>query len=672
MLLISKGSFLRCQSTCWLRWVVLVTAIVPPVISRAVQPSEQLLPATTKFSIQIPDLGELRSNFDRTDLGHLMNDPLMQPFVDDLERQLRERLNESERRLGLTWEDLDMIDGGEICMAQIQPNEDKTQQATVVIVDTTGHEQEANAILKKIRRNRKKQKAKEKIETVPGTRIKMRVYTLPKKEGQEKPEETVVFVHDDQLVGTDHKEIARAICRRFDGVHNDHLASVVAYRESMKRLDEEYAKQGDDPPHIRWFMEPFGYLEVRSLIDDRQLSGIDIIQVLRDTGFREAIQGVGGFVSFAHHGREVLHRSFVYAPPAVRKVGDSATTKYNSAARLLEFPHTSDLEPEDWIPHELASFTTLNWKIKDASIYVEPLVDRILGGEEGEGTYSDIKESLRDDEEGPQIDIDKEFFRYLDDRLIWITDYEVPTSTTSERVMLAVRTNNPKKLAATIRKTMKSDQNATEHNIDGHVVWEVIETENEVVEPPEIDGLPAFFGEDEDETEEEDPLQPLFPYKVSTIHHGYMIIATHMDLLKSLLNVHPSEQRLNESAEYRRVMQDLEQLGARNDSLKLFARVDEQCRVTYELVKQGIHPESKTLFGNFVNWFYAPEENDKLRKQRIDGTKMPDFQMVRRYLGTTGLYVQTENNGWFVAGSLLPKDAGPAAAQVVGGSTKAR
>jgi len=300
---------------------------------------------------------------------------------------------------------------------------------------------------------------------------------------------------------------------------------------------------------------------------------------------------------------------------------------------------------------------------------VEPLIDAILGGDDGEGTYTEIKESLRDDEEGPQVDIDKEFFPYLEDRLIWVTDYEVPTSTTCERVLLAVRTNNPVKLAETIKKTNESDQNATQLDIDGHLVWEVIETEGGDIQEPEIEGLPNFFGAD-DEDDEDDPLPPLFPYKLSTIHHGYLIMATHMDLLKSVLKVHPTEQQLKETTEFQLIYEDLDRLGSGNDSLKLFARADEQVRATYELVQQGKHPESETLFGKFMNWLYGSEDEDELREQMIDGVKMPDFQMARRYLGTTGLYIQTEEQGWFVAGSLWPKDGGPATDRVADESAK--
>ena len=33
---------------------------------------------------------------------------------------------------------------------------------------------------------------------------------------------------------------------------------------------------------------------------------------------------------------------------------------------------------------------------------------------------------------------------------------------------------------------------------------------------------------------------------------------------------------------------------------------------------------------------------------------MPDYSVVRKYLGTVGGFVRTEDDGWYVAGLILP------------------
>jgi len=68
-------------------------------------------------------------------------------------------------------------------------------------------------------------------------------------------------------------------------------------------------------------------------------------------------------------------------------------------------------------------------------------------------------------------------------------------------------------------------------------------------------------------------------------------------------------------------------------------------------------PESETLLGKLLNSFLREEDLDEPRKQKIDGSKMPEYDFVRRYLGPAGLYVQPEQQGWFLMGALLNKES---------------
>ena len=638
-----------------LAWACLIWGGLPVTPVCAIHPGEFLLPDTTKFSLQISDLQELQTKFNRTQMGHLVNDPLMRPFVDDLQLQIEQRLKDEDIRFGMTWEDIESVAGGEVCLAQIQPDGKKDQHASVVIVDVTGHEQEMKSLWAKIHRDQTDPEnlAKYTEEKIPGTETLLKIYTQKLREDDKQAEINFYFLHENQLVATDHKGVSTGIRRRMQGNHQEILGNVEAYVGSMQGV----TKESDGlKPDVRWFIEPFGLIDVlRATQGGRQVRGVDFVQILADTGFK-AVQGVGGHINLAEGEREILHRSLIYAPAVERAPGDTDTAKYRDAARMLQFPSTQDLFPQAWIPRELASFISVNWKTRDAATYVEPIVDTWLGGADGEGTYEDIKISLRDDESGPQIDIDKAFFSHLGDQLLWLTDYEAPSSPTCERVMLAMKITDPEQLQATIRKIMDSDQNATEHVKHGLVVWEVVEEETEQVASPEVDGLNVFgFGDElEDEFEDdEEPLEPLFPYKVTTVVHDYLIIATHMELLESVLTSHAATDQLASSADYQLVQKDLEKLGAKMDSLRVFSRTAEEIRPNYELIRQGTMPKSKTLLGKFLNRIISPENGSELREQKIDGSKMPDFQIARRYLGPTGLYMQTREDGWLIVGSLL-------------------
>jgi len=44
-----------------------------------------------------------------------------------------------------------------------------------------------------------------------------------------------------------------------------------------------------------------------------------------------------------------------------------------------------------------------------------------------------------------------------------------------------------------------------------------------------------------------------------------------------------------------------------------------------------------------------------MRKQEIDGSKLPDFELVKKYLGPAGSSPSPRDDGWWLVGCLLKK-----------------
>jgi hypothetical protein len=72
-------------------------------------------------------------------------------------------------------------------------------------------------------------------------------------------------------------------------------------------------------------------------------------------------------------------------------------------------------------------------------------------------------------------------------------------------------------------------------------------------------------------------------------------------------------------------------------------------------------PESETMLGRILNSAFATGKKGVRRRQEIDGSKLPDYDFVRRRLGPGGFQATTEDQGnfrgWFLKGFLLPKGA---------------
>lgn len=631
------------MSRMMLRIPILVTLIASycSITVLGARPSEELLPSSTKVYVSIPNLEQLNAAWNKTQLGQMFNDPAMKPFVEDLQRQLKAKFSQAGVRLGVTAEDLNGVASGEVAVASTQPADDKARCATVLLADVTDHNKEAQTLLAKIAKNLV-QKGAVAGESVVGG-VKFSSYKLAKKKPTDRQVIAYYALHQNVLIAVDDLDTAGTIITHFEGKHTDTLQKFPAFEHSMAHS----AKGLKAGPHIRWFIEPFGYVQVaRAYQGGRRKRGTDMVKVLATQGF-SAVQGLGGQIAFSTGEHDLQHQSFIYAPAAKREAGDTGNEKYRLAARMLDFPNTDTLLPQNWIPKRLGTFVTFNWELQKAFWASETLVNAIAGDD----VFKDVIKSIETDPNGPLINVDREFVRFLGKRATIISDYREPIDTKSERVLFAVEVSDPQSVAATVKKAMQADGNAKEMDVDGHTIWEMTQEEAFAVEPIKIDG--ADLAEEVQEEQQEE--KRFRPNAAVTVVNGHLLIATHVDYLVELLRQPAEAQGLSNTADFQRVTGALKQLGANQDSFRLFSRTDHAFRVTYEMLRQNKMPESESLLGKLLNEMLGPEEEDTLRDQQLDGSKLPDYSQVQKYLGPAGMFFRSEEEGWSITGCLLSK-----------------
>ena len=86
---------------------------------------------------------------------------------------------------------------------------------------------------------------------------------------------------------------------------------------------------------------------------------------------------------------------------------------------------------------------------------------------------------------------------------------------------------------------------------------------------------------------------------------------------------------------------------------------------------QRVGTTSKSVFGQLLNGMLGDGKPGSVREQRLDGSTLPEFELVRRYFGTTGMGMETRADGWYVVGAVLPpaqqdKEVARSPAQPVG------
>jgi hypothetical protein len=626
----TRASYLTC-------WILVLSG---GSAALAVPPCETLLPDTTRGFLSAPDVKTLQDHFNRTQLGQLVKDPVMKPFTEDLRRQFNERWSSVHERLGLVLEDMKGVPGGEAAVGVIQPG--PNQAALIVLCDVTGHRAQAKELIDKVTANLTKQGAKKQTVQVAGTPIL--VFDLPKQPNKDvdRPQQQSIWaLKGDLLAASDHLPTIEGVLARTSGKGAGSLGDLPAFKAVMKRLK---ADAGKAAPQARWFIQPLGYLEVTRTVRGERThrKGKSWVDVFKSQGFT-ALQGIGGFVDFDVDGYQLIHRTAIWAPPP-----------REFSMKILSLPNHKEFGPQPWVPNNVAGYSTLYFDVVNAFDNLGPLFDDLVG--QGDtGVWQEVLEGLKKDPNGPRIDLRSELVVHLGKRVSIMSDYQVPITTTSERLLFAIETKDEKAVAAALDKMFKNDKEMRQRLFQNRVVWESVPEEKAEVQVITLD-LPGLKPEEEGKAPPaQNRANSLLPNSAVTVANGHLLIASHYDfLVKVLTRVNP-QATLARSVEYQVVQKSLARFGVTEKAAQTFGRTDEQVRPTYELIRQGKMPESDTMLGRVLNTLFGAAKKGVPRKQEVDPQKMPDYEFVRRFLGPAGMHAVSEPDGWVLKGFMLPK-----------------
>jgi hypothetical protein len=410
-----------------------------------------------------------------------------------------------------------------------------------------------------------------------------------------------------------------------------------AFRTIQARTE---LQAGQVQPHIRWYVEPFGFARiVRATSNLPRQRGTDLIKVLLKQGFG-VLEGVGGQVALHTAEHEILHRTLVYSP------GERTL-----AARTLAFDNGEHLTPASWIPANVANYVSLRWDMRGAFEASKTLVNELAGEE----FFEEFLKNLEQDPNGPQVNLRRDLVQYLGNRVTFISDCRQPIMPDSERFLVAIELEDADAVASTLDQAFAADPSARRRAIGTYAVWEFIqeESEDELLLTVEVESSGFDFNGDAQPKDEAPEQGKPLPYTAVAVVGERLLISSHLDYIKEIAEGGGAPS-LAQSPDYQRVAAALEQLGAGLESFRIFSRSDETYQATYELLRAGRMPESQSLLGQWLNKNAADQKGP--RTQQLDGSKLPPFEAVQRYLGPAGIFVETNGDGWAVSGCLLKQE----------------
>ncbi len=623
----------------------------PSAAAQEYKPAISLVPDTAAGIVRIPDVPTLCDAWKQTTLSALVNDPSMKPFVDAQKKLSEERSSTLGFNIGVRPKEVLEMASGEVVVAWLPFDDKRRPFALALIADIRGNRAAADQVVTKIDADMKANGATLKMTNFGSESI--RVYTLKPVPGQIKIDQVVLTYNDTRLIAADRDSVVTSMLESIAG--NDKSAKLDSAEDFLgvrKQVDAPIANE-TAIAGVQWFARPLamGRIVKEAAKIDRGRQ-VDILNLLQRQGF-DAVRAAGGQVSVGGPEFDLLHKGFIWAPPTAGQAD-----RFRLAARVIQPINLTAEAIPAWVGGKIASFSQLNWNMSDAFWHIEPLVDDAFG----EVIFRDILEGIRDDEDGPRIDIAKDVIPNLGKRLFILTDNVMPADQRSERLLVAIETTDIAAMRKAVRRTMEveSDASLIPGPIPGVEVYRVLRTN----EPNDFEAElfnDLGLGDDKDAPNRQPPL--LNQWAITVIEApgaanagkqaGYLIFSSHPELLLETLArfAKPGNaDAFGEDAEVKVVLSKLEKLGGQERAYVRVARTNLTFRAKYGLMQEGKLRDSDSVMATlFRRIFISKGEEDV----DLNNDKLPPFEKIEKYLRPAGGYSRATDTGWTLDGFLL-------------------
>jgi hypothetical protein len=591
------------------RWGLFSQILVVVLAVRSVAATplpEQLFPATTTEFVAITDVNRMTSAWHITQFARLLHDPALEAFLNDLYGHTK-GFNFLLDTIGCDFGMVKDAAGGELGWGVVLVNAQEV--AHVLTLDISGRIPQAQALLNEMAQQLHKKNARWDRRMLDGG-MQAIVAQLPNQI------QLVYGLKDSLLVISDHLPTVQGLLARWVGAATNSLANVPAYR-AVRRKSQPLPGETE---MIRFYFEPTTRMEALMIYfpEMKKVKGDNLVQVMRKEGV-DGVKGVGGVIAFRSNNTDMLIRLSSYNPEPFR-----------GAMRMARLPNVAPVTPDSWVPADLSGYLTFGLDLVNAFDSFDTFFERVT--DEPPGTFKAIMDSVRDDKDGPQVDIRRDIMERLQPRVTLVNDATLPAAPKCERYVVGIPAKSAadeQVLSDAIRRCFETDRRFKARTFQNSTVWEYQARvkQRKSGKPTKVD----------------------VPGLCITVCRGHLFIATNFGLLEKILT---QQDKLADAADYQRMMQELARLGMGPSCLRGFIRTDVAARPTYELIQSNMVDRANSVYG----WLLTKVLMDSTTgKMLADGKKLPPYDRLARYLAPAGGFARDDGDGWSFVGVVLDK-----------------
>jgi len=455
----------------WLRSSVLLFCVTQLLaatrISRADDqvPAEKRLPQETLVFLTVSDIPDLAKKWDRSTFGQLLQDPQVQPFMEDVYKKIDEHTKEVEDQIGVALKDLFELPRGELSFALVE--KPARRIAVVLMLEYGDNQATLDKLLKKMDEELDKDGAEHSTEDI--SNVQAHVYKL--KQNGSPINELAYFTDKKMFVFSTEVTALKEVIERWGGDSDDTLATNEQYKYIQQQCKPESGEA-----LIKFFINPIGMIQTGVGIAQESIPQAGMaVGILPLLGL-DAMKGYGGAMTMDDGELDGVANIFMYVDNS------------NGLMGMFNFPATQ-LTPPKWVPADVGAYTIVNWNILGAYTSVEKLIDQF----QGRGATARMLDSLA--ENFPNIHPKKDVIDHLDGKIQVIQGESKEISEDGPaipEVMFALGLKDATKMKKTIAAWVKSSGGAMEsrefngetiyeHQADNNLTFSVAVTEGQLI-----------------------------------------------------------------------------------------------------------------------------------------------------------------------------------------------
>jgi hypothetical protein len=540
---------------------------------------EKMLPDSTLFFFKVKNVAELRESFQQSSFGQLLADPAIKPMKEDTIGKLADASKEVKAKLGVTISELFSLPQGTITVAVVGKSDPKIPVALLVSADAGKNASTMTDVMTKSTEQAKQADAKVATEMFKG--LTLHIIQQPK--DGDKPNPPMVWTNSGTVfhISTDLDAIKDVITHA-DG-RTDSLASVESFVKTR-------AKLGDTP--VSWFLDINKTIKLLVKLGQAAQPGGQFEAILQLTGIN-GLKAASGSFAFNTGAYDSVSKVYFLAPAPTQGI-----------LKLFMMPPVS-LRPESWVPANVASYASFSWDLDAAYNGLNDLVNQFQPGM----LQALQQQMLVGPNGGEPLDLQKDIFGPLGNRLTLISDFKKPIKDDSQRFLLGIALSDTKKFQATLNKIIEIAQGSpAKRDFLGTTIYDF-----------KIDVPNAAGGADG-------------PLKNGTatlaIAKDNLFVASDPALLESILRGGASP--LSDNQDFLAFMKVVPS----KTSTLSYGKPDESARAIYDSIKSG-------EFEKDVKKNEKAPDFSKI----FDKSKLPDFSVFAKYMSASGGFGMMEDDG---------------------------